>query len=270
VNDLLLNMPAWLLALLSIGVSCGCSVTMVGLVRRVIAHPDEHHNEVLGIMLSIGGIFCAIVVALVVFVVWDHLTSARQAEADEGATLVVLYRDADSLPRPARTDVETSIREYTDSMIQDEFPLLARGESSDRTERSLNRMSMAVHRYLANSNASDGVSSVARSQYELVLAGRESMPPLLWALLLGACVLLFLMAAPLFMENVRYQSMGSVLMGCAVGAALFLILTADHPFTGPMRIEPRDLEDNLHTYTVVDGGSPGAAAGGPRERAGAS
>jgi Na+/proline symporter len=255
VNDVLLTSPAWLLAVLSIGLSCLCSVGMLALLRRLIARPDEHHNEVLGMLLSIGGIFCAIVVALVVFAVWDHLTTARQAEVDEGATLIVLYRDADSLPVSARAEVEASIRDYTASMIRDEFPLLSRGRSSDRTEISLNRMSVAVHRYLGGTSAPDAVSSVARAQYGLVLAGRETMPPLLWALLLGTCVLLFLMAGALFMENIRYQSIGSVLMGCAVGAALYLILMADHPFTGPLQVRPIDLEENLHTYALIEGGA---------------
>jgi hypothetical protein len=255
VNDLLLTTPAWLLAVLSIGLSCLCSVGLLALLRRLIAHPGEHHNEVLGMLLSIGGLFCAIVVALVVFVVWDHLTAARQAEVDEGATLIVLYRDADALPGPARAEVEASIRSYTESMIGDEFPLLARGRSSDRTELSLSRMSAAVHRYLGATSAADAVGSVARSQYGLVLAGRDTMPPLLWALLLGTCVLLFLMAAALFMENVRYQSIGSVLMGCAVGAALYLVLMADHPFIGPLQVRPVDLEENLHTYAVIDAGA---------------
>ena len=81
------------------------------------------------------------------------------------------------------------------------------------------------------------------------------MSPLLWALLLGVCVLLFLMAAALLMENVRYQSIGSVLMGCAVGAALYLVLMADHPFAGPLQVRPVDLEENLHTYAVIDAGA---------------
>jgi hypothetical protein len=78
------------------------------------------------------------------------------------------------------------------------------------------------------------------------------MPALLWVLLVGACLLLVLMAAPLCMESARYHAMGTLLLGCALGAALFLILVADHPFAGPLKVEPTDLEHNLHSYSVVD------------------
>lgn len=255
MNALLLALPAWLVALLTIGASCLFSVGTVAVVRRYTSnkHHGEHHNEVLGMLLSAVGLFSAIVIALAVFVVWDHLTTARQAEVDEGASLIALYQDAAALPEPARTQVETSIRDYTTSMIQDEFPSLARGESSDATERSMAVMSRDVHQRLGSTSAPDLVTSVARAQYELVLAGDEGMPALLWALLVGACVLLLLMAAPLFMESARYHAIGSVLLGCALGASLFLILVADHPFAGPLRVEPNDLASNLHAYTVMDG-----------------
>jgi hypothetical protein len=78
------------------------------------------------------------------------------------------------------------------------------------------------------------------------------MPALLWALLIGACLLLLLMAAPLFMENARYHTLGFLLLGSTLGAAVFLILMADHPFIGPLQVSPTDLVANLHTYSVID------------------
>src|SRR6266496_1404830 len=101
------------------------------------ARPDDRYIEVLRTLLSVGGVFCGVVVALSVFVVWDHRSSARQAEIDQGAALITLYHDGETLPEPARGEVAASIRDYTASMIRDEFPALARGGSSDTTERSL-------------------------------------------------------------------------------------------------------------------------------------
>jgi hypothetical protein len=260
--DALLGAPPWLVAAVWIVGSAALSTGLVAILRwRFGAKPTEHHNEVLGLLLSAVGIFCAIVVALVVFVVWDHLTTTRQAEINEGSALVVLYHDADTLPDPARTAVETSIRDYTASVIRDEFPALAVGRSSDATERSLSRMNHAVHQSLGNTSAPDQVTTVEQSQYTLALASTESMPPLLWALLIGACVMLLLMAAPLSMESAHFHLAGSGLLGGVLGAALFLILVADHPYTGPLRVEPSDLANNLHTYTLIDAGSRAAPAG---------
>ncbi|HXM54551.1 MAG TPA: hypothetical protein VOB72_04115 [Candidatus Dormibacteraeota bacterium] len=257
--DALLTNASWLLAVLFIVGACLCSVGLNAVLRRLIKGPGQEHNTVLGILLSIGSIFCAIVIALAVFVVWDHLTTVRQAEADQGATLIVLYHDAEVLPQPARREVESAIRDYTTSVIEDEFPTLAGGRSSERTERSLSRMNNVVHRYLASTSAPDQVSAVARSQYTLVLAGGDVMPGLMWVFLIGACVLLLTMASPLFMENARYHRVGSIMLGFALGAALFLIVVADHPFSGPLRVSPEDLSGNLHTYSVIDGASSGSA-----------
>lgn len=260
--EALLTNAAWLLALLLIGGACLASVSLSTMVRRGVKAGSHEHNTVLGMLLNIGSICCAIVIALAVFIVWDHLTTARQAESDAGGALIVLYHDAEVLPEPARGQVQSAIREYTTSVIEDEFPALARGRSSDRTERLLSRMNGAVHQQLGATSAPDQVSVVARSQYQLVLATTTGMPPLMWAFLIGACVLLLLMASPLFTESVRYHRVSSVLLGCTLGAALFLIVVADHPFSGPMRVNTDDLATNLHAYAVMDAAPvpPGASS----------
>ncbi len=260
MDQLLLNVPAWLLATGSIAAWCLCSVGMVAIVRRLIAaRPGERHNEVLGMLLGASGIFCAIVVALAVFVVWDHLTAARQAEVDEGASLIALYQGAAALPAPARAQVEGAVRDYTTSVIRDQFPELATGQTSEATERRLSRLNVVVRQYLGGTSAPDQVARVARSQYQLDRAATEGMAPLLWVLLFGACLMLLAMAALLSMENARHHAIGAVLLGGTLGAAVFLIVAADHPFSGPLQVKPSDLVQSLHTYAVMDEESTAAS-----------
>jgi peptidoglycan/LPS O-acetylase OafA/YrhL len=132
---------------------------------------------------------------------------------------------------------------------------LAAGESSDATARHLARLNAVVRQYLGGTSAPDQVGNVARAQYQLDRAADEGMAPLLWALLLGGCVLLLLMAALLSMEKARHHAIGSVLLGGALGAAVFLILAADHPFSGPLRVMPGDLVQDLHAYAIMDDGN---------------
>lgn len=269
MEALIVATPAWLLAILALGISCVASVGLAALVRRVVgrSEPGQWHNSVLSTLLGVGGTFAAIVIALATFVVWDRLTSAQQAESDQGAALIALYHDAEVLPDPGRTSVQAAIRDYTTSVIRDEFPDLADRRSSDQTERSLSRLNAAVSEHLGNTGAPGEVTNIVRAQYRLVAASTSSIPGLLWLLLVFACVLLLLMSAPLFMHNMRYQMLSSLLLGCTLGMAMFLILVADQPFSGPLQVRPTDLERNLHTYTVIDaagaeasvrGGAPGS------------
>ena len=133
----LLQAPAWLLAILSIVLWCLLAGGLGVAGRRFLpAKADDRYSDVQRMLLSVGGIFCGVVVALSVFVVWDHHSGARQAEIDQGAALVALYQDGETLPQPARAQVAAAIRGYTTSMIREEFPALAGGGSSDDTERS--------------------------------------------------------------------------------------------------------------------------------------
>jgi hypothetical protein len=252
--DALLNAPGGLLAVASVATGGLCGLGLVALVRRfVTAEPGEGHNEVLGMLLGAAGIFCAIVVALGLFVAWDHLTSATQAEQADGAALIVLYQDGQALPQPARAQVEGAIRGYTTSVIQDQFPRLAAGEPSDGTADQLARLNAVVRQNLGGTTATDQVGNVAQAEYQLDRAADEGMAPLLWALLLGGFLLLLLMASLLSMEKVRHHAIGTVLLGATLGAFVFLILAADHPFAGPLRVTPTDLVQDLHAYAVMDG-----------------
>jgi hypothetical protein len=261
VNQLL-GALGLLLAMLSISLWCLLAAGLGIAARRLMPPgPDDRYGDVQRMLLSVGGIFCGVVVALSVFIVWDHHSGVRQAEVDQGAALITLYHDGETLQEPGRGEVAAAIRDYTTSMIRDEFPALASGGSSDATERSLTTMNRVVHERLANTSAPDRVSDVARSQYLLVLAAGGSLPALLWALLLGACVLLLLVVAPAFAGNRRHHALSSFVLGCVFGAAVFLILAADHPFTGPLQVGPTDLARNLHTYEVIDGGLAQSPAG---------
>jgi hypothetical protein len=257
IDQVLLVVPSWLLGGVLV-VACGLASLGVTTVfrRMVVDRPGEHHNEVLGMFLSAGAVFCAVVVALAVFIVWDHQTNARQAETDEGSALIALYQDSEPLPEPDRTELQSSIRAFTASEINQEFPSLAHERSSVATERSLDRMDSAVHEDLGDtdSDATDQMTDIVQAEYQLDLASESTMPPLIWVLLLSSCVLMLLMAATLSMEHAHHHAIGTVLLGCTLGAALFLIIAADHPFAGPLGIHPTDLAQDLHMYAVMAGG----------------
>lgn len=260
IDQVLLVVPSWLLGGVLL-VACGlASLGVTTLFRRVVVdRPGEHHNEVLGMFLSAGAVFCAVVVALAVFIVWDHQTNARQAETNEGSALIALYQDSEPLPQPARTDLQSSIRAFTASEINQEFPSLAHDHSSVATERSLDRMNTAVHEDLGDSNtdAANEMTDIVQAEYQLVVASDATMPALIWVLLLSSCVLMLLMAATLSMEHAHHHALGTLLLGCTLGAALFLILAADHPFAGPLGIRPTDLAQDLHMYAVIAAGRAG-------------
>lgn len=262
VDQVLLVVPSWILGVVLVA-ACGlASVGVTTLFRRVVVErPGDHHNEVLGMLMSAGAVFCAVVVALAVFIVWDHQTNARQAETDEGSALIALYQDSEPLPQPARTDLQSSIRAYTASEIEKEFPSLSHDESSPATQRRLEEMNAAVHEDLGGSNtdAASEMTDIVQAEYRLVVASGETMPALIWVLLIASCVLMLLMAATLSMEHAHHHALGTLLLGCTLGAALFLIVAADHPFAGPLGIRPTDLVQDLHMYAVLAGGGGSGA-----------
>ncbi|HEX8032669.1 MAG TPA: hypothetical protein VF510_02425 [Ktedonobacterales bacterium] len=77
---LLTALPAWLLFILIVGGSM--SLAGVGTVfvrRRMKAPMDEAHNEVAGFIFAAVSVLYAVVLAFMVFAVWEEYNGARQA-----------------------------------------------------------------------------------------------------------------------------------------------------------------------------------------------
>src|SRR5205823_3001893 len=64
---------------------------------------------------------------------------AGDVVAEEGSSLVALYRDTSAFPDPQRTTLQNGLRTYARLVIEQEWPSMARGEGRDpQTERALN------------------------------------------------------------------------------------------------------------------------------------
>ena len=109
--DVLLNEPAGLLLVAPSIVAWGqCSPGIVAIVRRfVAARPGEGHNEVLGMFLGAAGTFCAILVALAVFVVWAvPLTRSAQCWPWTGAREIPPGKEGAAEPKGAIPRCQTA------------------------------------------------------------------------------------------------------------------------------------------------------------------
>jgi hypothetical protein len=101
----------------------------------------RQHNDVAGFIYAIVGTLYAISLAFVVATVWGYYEDAKAAADTEAVavqTLCALARGFGGLEGLAMAQAELA---YAQSVIRDEWPLLASGEASPRADPALGMQS---------------------------------------------------------------------------------------------------------------------------------
>jgi Protein of unknown function (DUF4239) len=79
------------------------------------------------------GLLYAILLAFVVVVAWEQFNAAENATGTEVTRLSNLLRDANALPPPDRTRIQSSILTYAQQVVDREYDTMAEGESDPET-----------------------------------------------------------------------------------------------------------------------------------------
>jgi hypothetical protein len=261
LHDWLVGLPVWLQALMVIGVASMGSLAVTALFRTITgAHHEEGHNEVLGLVFATCGVIYAVLLAFVVFAVYTQYTRADGIVDDEAATLAALYYDTERYPEPVRSATQQSIRGYTRSVVDDEFPRMQRGEASPSTREWLNRLNRLnaglrpgdPYSVQLDSNANRLVDNIALLRDERLEASRAALPWTFWLTLTLGGVGTVALASLLVMRQASHQLFGSFVLGLVIGSVLFLILVLDRPFTGTTAIRSGAFQRSLQLYSSID------------------
>src|SRR3954466_1137542 len=122
---LLVNVPTLLLAVLTVTVALGLSISGLLLVRRSVALSTlEGHNDVAGFIIAVVGVLYAVLLAFVVVVTWEEFGSAERVATEEAQQVSGLYRDAEVFGAQGAA-AQHALEAYANSVVHQEWPSMA-------------------------------------------------------------------------------------------------------------------------------------------------
>jgi hypothetical protein len=224
------------------------------LVRRKYP-PDvlKENHEVAAIIFNAFGLFYGVMVAFVVFVTWggyDDATKNLQMEASEALDI---FHSAEAFPDPANSIIRQGVRDYLASVYNDEVPKMAQGDISLYSGGA-----HAVLRKLFNQIDATSIpnkelygeslrclNNLAHYRRMRIFAGNDTVPPVIWLVLLVGGV--FAVSYTFFfeMKNIRAQYLMTTSLTVTITSILFLIYVLDHPFTGTSRVSLQPLRQAM-------------------------
>jgi hypothetical protein len=239
------SLPTLFAGLLVIGGFVASCLAMGYLVNKFSSLTvREAHNDRAGFILAVIGVIYAVLLAFVAIGVWERFQEADVRSYDEAGALATVYRGADSFPGGDR--LRAMLREYVHSIVDVEWPLMAKGEEGGFSSRMPETVDKYVRSLPVRSTGESDIHTEMIGAMETALMDRQTrltvdfigISGIMWfVLIMGA----YVTVAFTYLFGFERTSMQQLMIGglsLIIGLVLFLVLALDYPYRGGIAVQP--------------------------------
>jgi len=261
----LLNLPPPVSFLIVSAITTLIALTGLYLVRkRYSAEVLKENHEVAAIIFNAFGLFYGVLLAFVVFVTWsgyDDATKNLQLEANEVADI---FHITTVFPEPAGETMRQELLEYVTSVYNDELKRMSEGEISLHSNEAMLRLittfyqldEKAVPNREMYAEALKRLNNLAEYRRLRIFAGNDTVPPVVWLVLLVGSLISISYTYFFGMKNIRAQYLIAASLTVTITMILFLIYVLDHPFTGASMVSAEPLKQVMQILKNDPGVKP--------------
>jgi hypothetical protein len=227
--------------------------------RRVpLEQLQEQHDVAAACFAVLGGLY-GIVLAFVLVSSWERYEAARQEVEHEVDALSDVYRHAQVLPEPTRTDLQQLILAYGHSVIDSEWATMATGERSPETQRIYGTMwarllatpaSDQVAVFQNTLSKMDDFSDARRGRLRYIRVG---MPDLVWVFLVSSGIITVAFSYFFGLRLLVPQVLMTAALAGIIAFTLVLIAELQRPFGGEVSLQPTDFVAALKSWNSTTG-----------------
>jgi Protein of unknown function (DUF4239) len=256
VSLFLSGCPLWVTAILLIILPAAAAAGTLILIRgRVGLERLTTNNEVAGFKFAVVGVIYAVLLAFAVIVVWERFTDAEVAVVQEGGAAATIYR-LTSGPEPEALATRAALVNYLRLAIERDWPQMAAEKESPEVTRALDQLYESALRLAQTGSRQPAVLLELLNQLDSITKARRSrlhlavgiVPGVLWAALTVGGILTVAFTFFFGTENLSAQVMMTGVLTIIVFFGLFVIVTIDHPFTGPVHVGSEPLQHVLADF----------------------
>lgn len=261
VVDWIYGVPTWEMALVVISLTV--AVSLLGLLvsnHFIPLAARRKHNEFVGFNLALVGVVFAVLLAFVAVAAWESFGKAGDIAATEASLTGDLFRDANEMSEPLKSELIGDIGDYVTIALTEEWPAMAQGANfGDEGWAPLYKF----HDDLVSLKTSDPVQVAMFSEtlYRLnslydarrnrILAAYDHINSMVWwVVILGAALTIGFT----YLYGMESFAMHLCMTGTAAASlalVIVLIVAFDYPFRGEVQVTPDGFENVRHTMELV-------------------
>lgn len=242
-------------SLIVIGVFIAFAVIGIVFVRKTATVKKfKEHHDVAGFVFANLGVLYAVLVGFIVVSVQQRFDRIQEIIYLEASILAQLNRDSEVFSEKDGTLIRTAIKNYVTSVINDEWPLMAEGQSSQKTADALNTIWRVYYdaeiketkQQLWYAESISKLNQLMSSRLGRLMGTNESLGTEMWVSLImgGLIIISFLWFFAL--ESLTTHILMASMLAAVTAFLLFLIYSLDTSFSGSISIEPEAFKTVLN------------------------
>lgn len=249
----LYDLPSWLFALLTMGLFVSLSWAGLFLFHRRL-HQGKLatliDNGTVGWFFSGVTVLYGLLLGLLTVATWGNFTQATQLASREAASIAVLYRDLSAYPPAQRVHLQTQLREYTQFIVQQSWPLQQRGLIHDGESQKLVDLQGPLMAYEPTSEGGIIIHAQAIQTFNSLVELRRlraesiggSVLGVIWQVVLLGGLITLVFSYFFLVKSFWFHGLLISLLGSVIGLLIFLIAALDHPYWGEVSVSPAAYE----------------------------
>src|SRR5215210_6481088 len=224
-------------------------VAVAGLVlvqRLVPPERREGQNDVAGFIYAVLGVAYAVLLAFMLIAVWQDYNTAQTNVESEAHELAGVYFLASHLPEPERTRLQDLARTYARVVVEEEWPMMERGQTSPRADSLLRQLRLKLLQFDPRTKGEQvlyerGLTQVhdaVDARRSRLLEVREGIPNLLWVVLVVGGVITVSFTYLFGLKSNLAHALMVAALTLVICGILFTIAEFNYASSGVVEIRP--------------------------------
>lgn len=275
--DFLLYCGPWQQIVLVLAIFCPPSLLGLYLVHHWIPIQTlKKNHEVAGFTFGVLGAFYGLFLAFVIVAAWQRYERADDAAQHEALALTALYRLAGDYQDPTRGILQRAIRDYTRSIIEQDWPEMANNTYLTKRDAvgamglwklvSDYKPSDARQKVLVDKSF-DELRQISDARTMRFMYYSENLPEMVWMVIYVGLFITIGFSYFFGLEAFTAQALMCAVFSGLLGLTILAILELSHPYQGTQTISDVPL---LYAETRMNAMDGVAAARGIQLRIGDS
>jgi uncharacterized membrane-anchored protein len=192
----------------------------------------------------------AVPLAFVVVALWTNNDTAHQTTFKEANELAGIYWISRQMPLPLGAQLEHETLDYAHTVIDDEWPLLAKHQTSPKATDLVYQIRDSVFAFhpadisqqVLYDHVLTHVESMAEQRRQRLNQTEESLPPLLWAILIGSALVTIAFTFLFGLSSSFAHTVMVMTLAALVVVSLVVVREMSYPYSGTMKVDPTAFE----------------------------